>query len=505
MADNASLKAAMLERAKRERESRQQKTLGIRLWENIVGDDDPTTQNTGEKIGSFLNKAGESLTFGLVGDEASAAAESLLPGVDYEGRRDHYRQQEQILERDNPGAALTADLGGAVAGAALPFGAIGTLGRGAGLGARAAASAGAGALGAGTYGFMEGEGADNRFREAGNAAGIGAGIGLVAPLIGAGVQRAANSRAASKAMREAAKGAPTSEQLRRMGSQLYDDVDRAGVQIKAPAFDTARTNILDALKQNTAYTPRPGGRTITPNTSAVVDNMADMADEMAGYQGSALPFKEIDSLRRQAGAAAGNVANKADQQAGMTIIEGLDDFVKRLGPDDVATGDIQTLKTALPKAREIWQKMSKSQMLDDAIEQQDNYLSGGASAIRNRFASILRNPKLSRGFTEGEKKAMQRVVSGSIPQQLLNYLGSGLGMMGQIGMGAATGGGAGAIAGAGAGIGARKASEAVALQNAEIARAIVANGRLNTLPVASDSTRKIVESLLRRGGAVAAQ
>lgn len=481
------------------------KSLGQTLRENLLGDDDPTTQNTGEKIGSALNKAGEALTFGLVGDETAAAVESVLPGVDYADRRDHYRQQEAVLERDNPGLALGADIGGALAGAAAPMGAIGTLGRGAGLFRRGAASVAAGAGMGGTYGAMEGEGLDDRMSQAGTGVLIGGAAGAVAPIVGAGVQKIADGVVGRRAIKRAASNAPDSATLRRLGSQLYKEVDDAGVQVKGTAFNDARQQILDSLTGGTAYTPRPGGKTITPNTSAVVDNMADMADEMAGANAPGLPFKEIDSLRRQAGSAAGNVANKSDQQAGMTLIEGLDDFVNKLGPDDVVAGDVNALKTALPKARDAWRRMSKSQMLDDAIDQQENYLSGGASAIRNRFASLMRNPKTSKSFTEAEKKAMQRVVSGSLPQQILNYLGSGLGMMGQMGVGGVVGGAPGAVAGMATGAVARKGANAIANKNAELARALVANGGLDKLPVASDSARRITEALMRRTAAAGPQ
>lgn len=474
--------------------------------DNTLGDDDPTTQNFGEKVGTAINKAGEAMTFGLIGDEVSAAVESVVPGVDYATRRDHYRDQQKVLERDNPGVALGADVGGALTGALLPLGAIGTLGKGAGLLPRVGASAAAGAGMGGTYGFMEGEGADDRLSRGQTGAAIGGAVGAAAPAIGAMVQKGADAIKSSAAIRAAAKGAPTTEQLRTAGGQAYDAIDNSGVQIKPQAFDGARQKILDALRNKTGFDELPGPGSLTPNTARVAQIMNKSSDDMAQSPTSALPFKSLDQMRRQAGAAAGNVTNKADQQAGMTVIEELDDFVNRLGPNDVVTGDVDALKTAIPKARELWSKMSKSQLLDDAMDMEGNYLSGGASAIRNRVASILRNPRLSRGFTDAEKKVLQRVVSGSIPQQLLNYMGSGLGMMGQIGAGAVLGGGMpGALGGAALAAASRKGAEAVTRKQAEIARAIVANGGMQTLPVATDSSRRLVEALMRRTGAVTPQ
>src|SRR5690606_27658981 len=51
---------------------------GRTVWENIVGDDDPTTQNLGEKIGSAIHTGIEAATFGLIGDEANAAVDAAI-------------------------------------------------------------------------------------------------------------------------------------------------------------------------------------------------------------------------------------------------------------------------------------------------------------------------------------------------------------------------------------------------------------------------------------------
>lgn len=474
------------------------------LKENLLGDNDPNTQNFGEKVGSALNKAGESMTFGLIGDEASAAAESLLPGVDYEGRRDHYRQQEAILERDNPGLALGADIAGALA---APIGSLGFVAKAPGYlnaAKRVAASAAATGVMSGIYGGMEGEGGlESRLRNASGQARTGAAIGAAIPVVGGVAQRLANTAKQSGTLRSMARGAPSTEELRRLGNAAYDAVEDAGVQVKPEAFDRNRKAIIDALRAKTGFDELPGPGSLTPNTARVTQIMGETSEQMAQNPTSALPFRSIDQMRRQAGAAAGNIANKADQRAGMEVIEGLDDFVRNLGPDDVVTGDVDALKTALPKARDVWARMSRSQLIDDAIAQEGNYMSGGASAIRNRFASILRNPKLAGGFSDAEKKVMQKVVSGSLPQQLINYLGSGLGMMGQMGTGAALGGPLGFLAGAGAAAGTRKLSEATTRRNAELARAIIANGGLQKAPKASPEVRRIVELLLQRSAGTA--
>lgn len=485
------------------------------LRDNLLGDNDPTTQNFGEKVGTFLNKAGESMTFGLVGDEAAGAAAGLgaaiVPGgrgfrEAYEGRRDYERGQEELLSQTNPGAALTADIGGAVLGALTPMGAIGATTRAASLPIKVGASAAAGAGMGGTAGFMEGEGAQNRIDQGQAGAVLGGAVGAAAPVIGAGVQKVANNRATRRAIREAAANAPSTDQLRAQGQAAYRAIDDANVQIRPEAFANTRERILNSLRDNTGFDELPGPGSLTPNSARTMQIMEDAQNRMAQEPTAALPFRSLDQMRRQAGAAAGNMANRADSQAGMNIIEGLDDAVRNLGPDDVVSGDVQTLQTMLPKARDIWSRMTRSQLVDDAIEAgQNNYLSGGASGVRNQFARILRSDKLSRGFSDTEKALMRRVVNGSAPEQLLNLLGGGLGQLGQIGAGFGVGGLPGAMGGMATSAMARKASEALTGRNAEIVRAIVANGGMKSLPTASDSARRITEALTRRIGASAHQ
>lgn len=477
------------------------KTTGQSIKEFFLGDDDPTTQNAGEKIGSFLNKAGEAMTFGLVGDEASAAVESLAPGVNYDDRLNHYRQQERNLERDHPLASLGAEIGGGIAGLALPGASIGTLARSAPMAAKIAASGAAGGGMGGLYGFMEGEGTQGRMEDAIQGAKIGGAVGGAVPVVGAAIQRVLDNRAGKRAIIDAARGAPTTEDLLAKGRELYRRVDDANVQIKPEAFSSTREKIIDALRAKTGFDELPGPGSLTPNSARTMQIMGDASERMAQEPTAALPFRALDQMRRQAGAAAGNVANKTDQSAGMEIIGGLDDFVRNMRPDDVVSGDIEAVQRLLPEARKTWSNMTRSQIIDDAIEAGNSaYLSGGASGIRNQFRSLLKNKKTKGMFSDAERVAMARVVNGTLPEQMLHLAGGGLGRLMQVGVGG-FGGLGGAAVGAATGALARKASDAVANKNAEIVRALIANGGMKSLPKASDTTRKIIETLVRRIGA----
>ncbi len=473
------------------------------LRENIVGDSDPTTQNFGEKVGSFLNKGGESMTMGLIGDEASAAVESLMPGVNYETRRDHYRGQEELFEQTNPGMALTADIGGAVA---APLGALGAVGKGAGMFKRMAASGiASGAMG-GTYGLMEGGGdLDNRVADAKSAAYLSGGLGLAAPGAGGVLQRIMKSRAGRKAVNSAAENAPTSEQLRQMGNQAYQAVDDAGVSINPAAFGRMSDDIVGELRGR-GLDELPGAGSLTPKTARVTQIMRGMGDEMAGSNSASLPFSSLDQLRRHAGTAAGDITNKTDSALGSQVVSGLDDFVGKLGPQDVDAGDISVLQSALPKARETWARMSRSQAIDDIIDGSQDYLSGGASGIRNGFRKLLKNPKALRGFSEPEIAMMRRVINGSIPEQAVLMAGSGLGRLAAVSGGGVVGGLPGFMGGLAAGAGARKLSDKIVTKNAETVRSVIANGGLPQLPTNVGALqRSLIEKLMRQGSATVPQ
>jgi hypothetical protein len=473
--------------------------IGQVVYDNLIGDPTDGVQSTGEALGTWLGRAGETMTLGVVGDEASAAAYGAMPGRTYDGELDRLRANEANM---STGGRISADITGAILPALTGVGLASTAStiprtimRGAAIG---------GAQG-GTLGFMEGEGGlENRSGNALVSGGIGATLGgALAPVAGALTNKALQSRANSKAIAAITRDAPDADALRAAGNAAYKAIDDADVQIKPEAFGAARQRIVDALRANTGFDELPGPGSLTPNTARTMEIMGQASGRMAAEPTAALPFKSLDQMRRQAGAAAGNVANKTDARAGVEVIQGLDDFVNRLGPDDVVSGDVEALKTMIPKARELWARMSKTQRIEDAIESGSNdYVSGAGSGIRNQFASILRNKKLARGFSDLELSAMRRVVNGTIPEQLINLAGGGIGQIATMTGGTALGGLPGFLAGSAIAAGARKASKSVVTKNAEIARALIASGKAQALPQIPKMQRQIVEALTRRSAEI---
>lgn len=73
--------------------------------------------------------------------------------------------------------------------------------------------------------------------------------------------------------------------------------------------------------------------------------------------------------------------------------------MQRLGSDEVVAGDLG--------AREIWSRMSKSQIVDDDMEHSKNYMRGSVSGLCHKIKSTLQNKKLVARFTEAERAVLR--------------------------------------------------------------------------------------------------
>ena len=131
--------------------------------------------------------------------------------------------------------------------------------------------------------------------------------------------------------------------------------------------------------------------------------MADILTD-AGQTNSPYPVQHSRPDAPQAGVAASDVQGFTGRPTrwianSEQVIGGLDDFVQNLTPGQ-ASGDVEALETLIPKARDLWSRMSRSQIVEDAIDAgKENYLSGASSGIRNQFKRISQKPTRCRvGF-----------------------------------------------------------------------------------------------------------
>lgn len=441
------------------------------------------------------------------GDEAIGKLEAMTGG-DEQFAVERAREMDRRAQ-ENPLAYYGGFVPGAVASALSMGKAVGLGGKALGIGAPASMGGKvvAGGLMGATQGGLAGAGAaeeGGRIGGAKDGALIGVGLGIAAPLVSAAAGKIWSMLRTPSALKAAARGAPSTAELRAAGNAAYKAVDDAGVVVKPDEFARAVGGITDDMRANGMW-EGAGKGAIAPKSVALTDALSDVATDPK-YAGG-VPFSTIDTMRKVAGAPASDVANKLESSLGMRAISGLDDFVNNLRPDQVVSGNADEIGGLIGNARSIWSKMLKSGLIDDAMEKSQNYASGEASGLANRFRTMLNNPKLAKLFTEAEKVAMRRVINGTAGEKALRYLGGGIGQVASMATGASLGGTAGPVGGLlGAGIGAagsaaaRKGSEVLAGRNAELVRALIANGGKASLPAMSGSTKEAIEALIRGGG-----
>lgn len=294
------------------------KRLGTRIWENIVGDNDPTTQNFGERVGTLLNMGGEAMTAGLIGDEASAAVAgagaALIPGGKdfaqaYSDRRDFERQQQELTESTNPGLSLGAQIGGAMLPAAVGVG-TGALT----LGKAVAVGSGYG----GTTGFMEGDsGLAGRGTSGAFGAVLGGAGGAASIPVGRVVQWAGKNLGQAAARVFGNKKFYANGQLTQAGRETLESLGY-NVDDLSEAFTREFQKNVD-----NAMAPAEAGRAAGLAEFGIPAFRANVT-------GSADDFAALEGARR------GGAYSTATQERVRTALSTQDDAM-RLAADDIAT------------------------------------------------------------------------------------------------------------------------------------------------------------------------
>lgn len=367
------------------------KSAGAFARDFAVGDGDPAAESTGERFGrktaTLMNMGGEALSLGFVGDEAAALADDLVGRGSYDERLAQYRGQEEQMRAEHPLISLGAEVAPAML---LP--AVGMAQKGGMLARALKGAAGAGVAG-GVYGFNEGEGGFGpRFENAKNVGLISGALGAATPFAVRGVERFLDKRAAAAAKNAAIKNAPDGDALRAMAGPIFQRADQV---------DLPRAPLAAATQQaSQAISPRGVNPGLMPRTAALMDEMTDMATDPA----STVKFGELNDLRRMTAAARGDFTNPTDQMGGGIIADAIDNFVDSVDP---------ALSKEISEARNMWSRLRKSELIEEAFMKAENQASGFENGLRVQIRAILNNKKKRAGFTAAEIDAMEQIVRGT--------------------------------------------------------------------------------------------
>ncbi len=248
--------------------------------------------------------------------------------------------------------------------------------------------------------------------------GVGEVASLVPPVIGgagqAPVSQARLRRPKTPSKKEVRKNlvmaAPERKEIKSKASELYKSIDESGATIKDDKYLDLVVDIRDRLKK--------AGH--NPKTSESVEKVLNVLEDEVG---TPQKISDIDVLRKVSKSAA-NSPDPNVQRLGGIIIDEMDNFLDNLKQSDIG-GNIDASKVGgvYKKARELWGRNKKIEILEDADIRANLTASGYENGLRQEFRRILKNKKLRRSFSPEEIKEMSLVVEGDKKGNAAKFLG----------------------------------------------------------------------------------
>lgn len=220
----------------------------------------------------------------------------------------------------------------------------------------------------------------------------------IAPMVASG--------AAAALTRPRGPQAPSVDDLKAQAEGLYQTgaaragADPASVQSLASQID----NELQALNVKT-----PAGRVVADG------NVKKFLDVLDDFQGQSMKPQQMQTMRRMLQDAAGS-ADPADRRIGAILLEKFDDWRGQHVPE-------------YKQADALYGRMKRAQDVDWRIEKAERRAassgSGGnrVNAARQNIKQILDNPKARRGYSADELQMMDEIVRGSTTVNALRNVG----------------------------------------------------------------------------------
>ena len=397
LARRQNIAAAKAEMARRQSQPEADMSFMGRLKDNVIGVDDGV-MSTGEKVATALNKGGESLTLGIVGDEAAAAADAAIGRGGYDERLEHHRANERQFSEENPGASFAAE----VAPALVPgMGAIGAVSKLGSVIGRTGAAATAGGAAAGTYGFMEGEGgAQDRAVNAATSAVAGGLLGAAAPKV---TDFATSIPARLRGTFQKSAKRPTIGNLKATKNAAYKAVDESGETFTpddmAGLFGRVKTAFDDAnYVEETDSALRA--------TLKILERRQDKPTTLS----------QLDGIRQNLWKRYSGAKDQPQILDAIAEIDGLID--SKAGASDL-----------MGVARAANSRYAKSQLLDDAFRKAtDQTASAGSGGnlqnkMRQAVTAIINNERKAKFFSPDEIDMMRDFVRGSSSENMKRLIG----------------------------------------------------------------------------------
>ncbi|NQX96146.1 MAG: hypothetical protein HRT64_14735, partial [Erythrobacter sp.] len=292
------------------------------------------------------------------------------------------RGQQDKFREANPGTAIAGELlGGMVTGAGLAGSGATLVGRTAGrhLLTRGAAGAAEGAAYGAAYGAGNADGADMGESIA-DGAKLGAAFGAAIPAIGSGLRKGAQAMATRRAAKA---NAPSREALKNEASTAFKAAEDAGVRLS----ERSRGSLVQGISDDLSKKYRPGVHTETKKVLAEFNSFIESQPTLSNLQ----DYRSfvVGQLRNI------DPNKKMEREFLGQIIENLDNYAERISVFDVVynAGGRKAALDQLKRGRELWKRLRKDEILEEAFFKAQNQASGFENGLRTQFRQIVNNKR----------------------------------------------------------------------------------------------------------------
>lgn len=275
--------------------------------------------------------------------------------------------------------------------------------------------------------------------------GLGALGTPVSPAAGTGM---AIAKAAGYEVPRAVPPTPSGEALRSAGGEGIERATNMGVEYSPEAVVSSMGNLRQELY-------RKGFREKqAPLAFDIINDLSTPPIAGAGER-VGIDLADLHSARKSLGNAAKDFNNPTEQAVASIAIEELDRFIAAADPSSVVAGPAAAAGKLFDESLGNYaagMRSGKLQGLEESATRRAEASNSGRNldnTIRQRVASLLDQPKNSRGFNEIERERMDQLSRGNFVRNRVrdagNYLGGGGGLGGVVagGVGGATVGGIG--------------------------------------------------------------
>lgn len=231
---------------------------------------------------------------------------------------------------------------------------------------------------------------------------------------------------------------PSTQALKDMATSLYKEADDAGLKITGPSYGRLVAGLTHAVKkEGLDRALHPGSHAAMRRLIGEIPKdvppgaMSRLTGEKGVTSTKTFTLEEIDTLRKVIGAVRKSKdKDKADDRriAGI-MADRIDEWLGSLGTADVAAGDAMAASKSIRAARSIWTRMSKAELLDEAMERAldrvgANYTNAGLqTALRQEFKRIKNAKHLFRKFSQQEQAVIRSIVRGNSVENYLRWAG----------------------------------------------------------------------------------